>query len=83
MSTSKDKDWCQQRFMRVSSEEEIRRHFDFVPDNQEFLIKLRSPEGATLVNFSYILKKESLCLTLFNYWVRFFFYFDFLLYKTI
>ena len=55
MSTSKDRDWC--RFMRVSSEEEIRRHFDFVPDNQEFLIKLRSAEGATLVNFSYILKK--------------------------
>ena len=82
MSTSKEKDWCQQRFMRVSSEDEIRRHFDSVPENQEFLIKLRSPEGATLVNFSYILKKGKALPYSVQLVGKICFFFDSLFYKT-
>ena len=44
-------------FMRVSSEDDIQLFYETVPEKKEFLFKLKSYDGQSLVNFSYSLKK--------------------------
>ena len=43
-------------FLRVSSEDDIQLYYETVPDKKEYLFKLKSADGESLVNFSYSLK---------------------------
>ena len=55
MSTPRN---CQKgAFLRVSSEDDIQLYYETVPDKKEYLFKLKSADGESLVNFSYSLKK--------------------------
>ena len=53
MSLKKSKP-CQ--FLRVSSDENIEAFYEIVPENKEYLMRLRAG-GDTLVSFAYTLKK--------------------------
>ena len=44
------------QFLRVSSDDNIEAHYDSVPDNKEFFMRLRAG-GDTLVSLAYTLKK--------------------------